>query len=185
MRISGNIPGLGGFHAAVVLVVPLASLLVGHDVPAAARGTATTAVETRECQLNIEGQAIERLTLVDAGEKETAIERPGKSISLPAGKYRLRDVELQGGFSCHEYFASDDDWIHVAAGQSAVLKAGAPLTPRISVKRSGRVLTIDHELADAAGRTYTPGTENRRAKPPAFTVFKNGQTIGSGSFEYG
>lgn len=191
VRLSSNISVPIGLHAAVLLVAALVSDLLGQDRQGAVPGT-KTATEGSSCRLTIEGRGIERLTLVEANddddlrnEKVTKIERPGAIVSLPAGKYRVQEVELKGGFSCHEYFASDDDWIHVAVGQSPVVKAGAPLTPKVSVKRTGRVLAIDYELVDAAGRTYTPGTADRRAKPPTFTVLKNGQTIGSGTFEYG
>jgi len=176
-------------HAAVLLVVALVSDLLGQDGPAATPGT-KTATEGASCRLTIKGRGIERLTLVEANddlrnEKVTQIERPGASISLPAGKYRVQRVELKGGLSCHTYFASEDVWIHVAPGQSPVVKVGAPLTPKVRVSRAGRVLAIDYELVDAAGRTYTPETADRRAKPPTFTVLKNGQSIGSGSFEFG
>jgi len=151
-------------------------------VPAHAQSVTTAASGATHCRLTIQGRGIERLTLVDTGQRETKIERPGESVVLPAGKYRLREIELTGGFSCQEYFAGDDDWIQVAVGRSPVLKAGAPLTPQVRVNRLGRILTIDYELVDAAGRTYAPDSDNR---PPAFTVCKGGQTIGSGSFEYG
>jgi len=185
MKLANGILVRIGLHAAVFCVALLASRLLGQDVPAAAQGATTTASGASHCRLTIQGRGIERLTLVDTGQRETKIERPGESVVLPAGRYRLREVELTGGFSCQEYFASDDDWIQVAVGQSPVLKAGAPLTPQVRVNRSGRVLTIAYELVDAAGRSYAPGSDSRRTRPPAFTVSKNGRTIGSGSFEYG
>lgn len=181
MTTAGDTSVRIGLHAAVLCAPLLALPVFGQNLPAGVPGS----VETLQGGLAIQGRAIERLTLVDANDKVTAIERPQESILLPAGKYRVQQVELQGGFSCHEYFASDDAWIHVAAGRTPVLKVGAPLTPQVSVKRTGRVLTVDYELVDAAGRTYAPGNDNRRTKPPAFAVLKNGRTIGSGSFEYG
>lgn len=189
VRLSSNISVPIGLHAAVLLVVALVADLLGQDGPGAVPGT-KTATEGASCRLTIEGRGIERLTLAEenedvTNEKLTEIKQPGASISLPAGKYRVQRVELKGGLSCRVYFANDDDWIHVAAGQSPVVKAGAPLTPKVRVKRTGRLLAIDYELVDAAGRTYTPDTADRRAQPPTFTVLKNGQTIGSGSFEYG
>jgi hypothetical protein len=57
------------------------------------------------------------------------------------------------------------------------------LTPQVQVQRAGRVLTLDFQLVDAQGRRHPPG--ERRGTPPTFTVYKDGQPIGTGSFEYG
>ena len=145
-------------------------------------GSETSGSKTPGCRLKIEGRGIERLTLVDANEQPTQIERPGESVPLPAGRYRVQQVELQGGFRCHEFAASEDAWLQVAPDQSPVLKAGAPLTPRVRVKREARLLTLQYELVDAAGRHYTPDDKD---SPPQFSIFKDGRPIDSGSFEYG
>lgn len=60
----------------------------------------------------------------------------------------------------------------------------APLSPQVRVQRAGRLLTLDFDLLDAQGQRHNPG-QDRRSHPPTFTVFKDGQPIGSGSFEYG
>jgi hypothetical protein len=108
----------------------LASLLVGAE-PVAVR----IASQPGTCQLSVEGRAIERLTLADASGRVTPIGQPAGSVSLPAGKYRVQQVELKGGFQCFVFGGSEDDWIHVAPNKSPVLKAGAPLTPKVRVQR--------------------------------------------------
>ncbi|TVS14756.1 MAG: hypothetical protein EA424_18345 [Planctomycetaceae bacterium] len=60
----------------------------------------------------------------------------------------------------------------------------APLSPQVRIQRAGRLLTMDFDLVDAQGQRHNPGRD-RRNHPPTFTVFKDGQPIGSGSFEYG
>jgi len=140
--------------------------------------------ETAACRLRIEGRAIERLTLADENGRVTAVDQPGDSVSLPAGKYRVQEVGLTGGFQCSAYAPGPDGWVQLAQGRTPVLKLGAPLTPQVRVKRVGRLLRLDYELVDAAGRKYVQrGDEN--AVRPKFTVSKDGQTLGSGSFEYG
>jgi hypothetical protein len=134
------------------------------------------------CHLRIEGQAIERLTLVDESNNVTVLDRPGERVSVPAGKYSVREIRLQGGFLCHAFPKGEEDWIHVAPGQSPVIQAGAPLKPVLDVKRHGRALTLRYNLLDAAGRNYR---KTERVNPPQFTVSRNGQTIGSGSFRFG
>lgn len=174
----------------IVLYAAVLSLVSPHLwFSGAALGAETTAVdhaapEPTACRLQIEGRGIERLVLADEREQLTKIARPGDSVSLPAGKYRVREVELAGGFRCYEFGGGADDWIQVTADQSPLLKAGAPLTPQVRVKRRGRLLTLDYDLVDAKGRNYV----QRRVEntpPPKFAVSKDGQALGAGSFEYG
>ena len=58
------------------------------------------------------------------------------------------------------------------------------MTPNVRVQRVGRLLKLDYDLVDAAGRKYVQRGISG-AVPPKFTVYKDGQSIGSGSFEYG
>ena len=73
------------------------------------------------------------------------------------------------------------------SGETGQLPSEGPaietLTPQVQVQRAGRVLTLDFQLVDAQGRRHPPG--ERRGTPPTFTVYKDGQPIGTGSFEYG
>jgi hypothetical protein len=133
--------------------------------------------------LRIEGRAIQQLTLANENEEVTALSQPGERVSLPAGKYYVREVELTGGFRCYAFGAGADDWVQVAADQTPVLKVGPPLTPQVHVQRAGRLLKLDYQLLDAADRNYVQ--RNSESDPPRFTVFKDGQPLGSGSFEYG
>lgn len=57
-----------------------------------------------------------------------------------------------------------------------------PRTPSVKVSRQGRFLKLDYELLDHDGQKCAINPTN---DPPQFVVFKNGQQIGSGSFEYG
>lgn len=134
-------------------------------------------------QLRIEGRGIERLVLVDENQKPTEFAKPGGSVSLPAGRFFVRKVELTGGFQCYDWLDDDEDWITLPASSPPVVKVGAPLTPQVHIQRAGRLLQLDYQLVDAAGRGYSPDDDT--VPPPKFSVLKNGQTIGSGSFEYG
>jgi hypothetical protein len=172
----------------VLSAVVLACVSLISPVRGAAPETQETAVDgpgskPAVCQLRIAGGAIERLVLADESQETTEFARPGESVSLPAGRYFVREVELTGGFRCYAWVGGEEDWIQVPADPAPVVKAGAPLMPKVSVKRAGRLLTLGYELVDAAGRRYTP--KDRTVAPPRFTILKNGQTIGSGSFEYG
>ncbi len=132
--------------------------------------------------LRIEGRGIERLELADEDQKPTEFTKPGTSVLLPAGRYFVREVELTGGFECYGWL-DDGGWITLPADSPPVVKAGAPLTPKVHLKRAGRLLQLDYQLVDAAGRGYSPDEDS--VPPPKFVIHKNGQIIGSGSFEYG
>jgi hypothetical protein len=69
-------------------------------------------------------------------------------------------------------------------GQLLIERPGIEtLTPQVQFQRAGRILTFDFQLVDAQGRRHPPG--ERRGLPPTFTVYKDGEPIGTGSFEYG
>ena len=155
----------------------------GRGWPQRRAGVDGPASKPAVCQLRIEGRAIERLVLADESQETTELARPAESVPLPAGRYFVREVELTNGFRCYAWIGGEEDWIQVPADPTPVVKVGAPLTPKVSVQRAGRLLKLDYELVDAAGRRYTP--KDDAAAPPQFTILKNGQTIGSGSFEYG
>jgi hypothetical protein len=170
--------------AAVLALISLVFALAGAASEMDEAVADPASAEPAMCRLRIEGRAIERLTLADEHERVTAVPQPGESVSLPAGRYRVQEVDLTGGFQCAMYAAGPDEWVQLAADQTPVLKLGAPLTPQVRVKRVGRLLKLDYELVDAAGRKYVQrGVAG--AVPPTFTVSKDGQTLGTGSFEYG
>ena len=57
--------------------------------------------------------------------------------------------------------------------------------PEVRIEAGARA-PLFGPLYDAAGRKYTPDSETRQEdKPPTFAVFKNGQALDTGSFEYG
>ena len=155
----------------------------------------TTTGQPGLCELRIEGHSIVSLTLLKAtarpsdGTEQLAGERhmrPGHSLWLPAGRYRVTGVEVEGGYQFDERSGPQDAWFELAPGTSHALAIGAPLAPRVTVKRHGRFLEMDADLVDAAGRSYLyVRQEGQRPPPPQFTVYKNEEVLGSDSFEYG
>lgn len=149
-------------------------------------------------QLNIEGQAIERLMLrknvasISVGSNNLVVlHRPGPSVQVPAGQYWIEEIELRGGYCCNPPRrildgltgqSQDGELLSIGPDKPCRLKIGGPLEPRALAIRQGRTLRIAYELHDADGRMYVArGAKN----PPRFVIFSGGQVIGSGSFEYG
>ena len=173
-----------GLQGVALILLPLAAVLCAADSSADQQANHGATGEAEQGRLRIEGRGIDRLTLHNEAGQATEITRPGESVSLPVGKYRIWEVELTGGFHCYAFATNPGDSFQVAADQVPMLQVGAPLTPQIRVQRAGRLLTLDYDLVDARGRRYLQRGAGRN-DPPKFTVYKEGQAIGSGSFEYG
>jgi hypothetical protein len=134
------------------------------------------------CRLNIQGKFVEWLMLVDEQDRQELLHVQGDRVAVEPGRYRVREVQLKGGY--HSYVSSDreEDWFTVGPGSPHQLKVGAPLTPKVRVTRQGPLLKLDYQLLDAGGRNYS----NRESvTSPRFTVYKDGREIASGAFEYG
>lgn len=133
-------------------------------------------------ELKLEGKYIERLVLLRKDGHREEFNRPEETIRLPMGEYRLREVYLRGGYTCHAWRDSKINWVTVAPEKPAVLKVGAPLKQTVKVERRGRILVLDYELLGAGTEKYTSGD---RSKPPTFTVYKGDKEIASDKFEFG
>ena len=132
------------------------------------------------CQLILDGQGIEKLVLERENRGTYTKDVTGPSLWLEPGRYRVLQVTLKGGFN-HDA-RGEAEWFTLSSDEPHHLRAGAPLTPRVDVKRQGRLLNLDYRLVDAAGRRYR---NTDRTHPPRFTISTGGQQIASGLFEYG
>jgi len=143
---------------------------------------------TGACELDIEGSHISRLTLESQDGRIRHIASPGPRLSLPAGKYCVRQVNLEGGYQFIDLSDTVPRWLTLARRFTLTpespyqLKVGAPLKPSVRVTRWGRFLRLDYQLLDAGRRPYR---SEQRTNPPWFTVYQGDREIGSGSFEYG
>ena len=177
MKPADRVSKAAGFGMMVAAVLFLASGLGTAEEAEDAAGR-----DGAGCELRIKGKFIKTLTLVDRLGKVEQIPDPGPSVLLPAGEYRVREVELQGGFRCYVYSERDQDWFTLSPDGPCDLQVGAPLTPKAKVGRQGRLLKLDYELLDAAGRNYS---KRDRANPPRFAIYQGDRLLTSGSFEYG
>ena len=146
---------------------------------AAAIAGVDRAPDALAARLEIEGKFVEKLAIENNKGVLRVIENPGPSWSLPADRYRVREVHLRGGWS---YTAGEPDGFSVTTEQPCRLDVGAPLTPNVKVRRSFRRLELDFELLDAGGRNYD---RPQRADLATFAIYSGDRKIGSGVFEYG
>ena len=145
---------------------------------AAALPVVDKAPDTFAAQVNIQGKFVEKLALENKIGTRREISRPTTGGLLPASL----EVQLRGGYLCSVYPPAEQDWFTLTPEEPYQLEVGAPLTPKVKVTRSVRVLTLDYQLLDAGGRNYvSPDLANA----PQFAVYSGDRKIGSGSFEYG
>jgi len=132
-------------------------------------------------ELKLEGKHIQQLVLQSRDGKRESFDKPGESITLPAGEYRLREVHLEGGYVSRVQIVPDD-WVTADKDKPAVLKVGAPLKQTVKVQRQRNLLVLNYELLGVGGESYT---HRDRSKRPQFTVYKGTKKITTRKFEYG
>jgi len=159
------------------------SLVLPAVATAAAPAKERAAEDASTCELLLEGRGIEKLTLVNELGLRKEITRPGRSVRLPPGKYRIEEIRLhrlQGGYHT-EPRTDGQQVLRLSPDKPCRLKIGAIL-PHVTAKRQGRLLTLDCEVRDDDGRKYTNAGH---INPPRFTIYQADQEIASGTFEYG
>ncbi|MHC4620912.1 MAG: hypothetical protein ACYTEQ_24460, partial [Planctomycetota bacterium] len=137
--------------------------------------------ESAAGELKIEGKHIRQLVL-DARGDIKRFDEPGRSLRLPAGKYMLHEIHLEGGYVCYSHQIPSRKWLTVGPDDSPVLKVGAPLKHKVEVKRQGRLLVLSYELLGTGGEKYA---RQSRDNPPEFALYSGQEKIGDGCFEYG
>jgi hypothetical protein len=164
-----------GVKSATACLVAALGLLLAPAAPAATAPAGS-------CRLDLDGRLIEQLTLECEDGRLQEISKPGSSVALPPGRYRVRKVALKGDWSSSGRASAPDDWFTLSAQQPHRLAVGAPLRHTVRVSGGAMHLTLDYELVDAGGRRYL---NRKRSAPPRFAVSKDGLELGSGSFKYG
>jgi hypothetical protein len=141
-------------------------------------------------ELGLGGEHIERLVLHCEDGPDKTFERPGKSVTLPVGRYRLDEVSLEGGFTHHApepmfFDPTDPEWddatsIVVAAAKPAKLNVGGPIRHRLKVHKDTGYLSLRYQRVGVGGEEYlAPGG----GIPPTFAVYRGDKKVGSGQFE--
>jgi hypothetical protein len=132
------------------------------------------------CQLMVDGEHIEKLTLMGKNGRVHESDLTGSILFCAPGQYCLQRVVLQGGY-CYE-MRGQPEWFTLSPEEPYHLRGGAPLTSHVDVTRMGQLLELDYRLVDAAGRRYR---NMERTAPPRFAIYQDGQEIAGGAFEYG
>ncbi len=164
------------------------SLTAGGVLLLAAGLHAEAAGDAALCELRIGGHSIVELTLTERAKlSQFRFENPGETVRLPAGHYRVQHVELQDGYVMIPWYSVFEEWFEISREGPNELVVGAPLYSTATGNRYGAFLRLDYDVVDGAGRSYRQQSSlvDVQPPPPRFEVFKGGEPIGSGSFEYG
>jgi len=137
-------------------------------------------------EIRLGGEHIERLVLDCQDGSTKTFERPGKTITLPAGRYKLRELTLESGFH-RDPESINPGWddtlpIVVAAKRPVILNTGGPLRQIVKVEKDSRYLRMEHNFVGVGGERYFSADQS---KPPVFTVYRGDKKVASGQFEPG
>ena len=168
-------------HRGRNLVVTFALLSTVVFDCALAAPTRASSPNSAMCDVVIEGSCIVELAVTADTKSAMVLKRPGSTITLPRGRYRISAVTLEGTYVMRDYDPANA-WFEATPEKPAKILVGAPLAPRVTATRRGTILELNYELRDAVGRKYFPESEKQ---PPRFEVTQHGRKLGSGSFQYG
>jgi hypothetical protein len=152
------------------------------DSHAAKPAAEEAARDANACELIIGGKFIKKLILVNGEGRQLRLDSPGQKVWLPAGRYRVSEIRLCGGYTSYVYREGAREWFSLIPERPYRLEVGAPLSPDVGVRRWGRDLVLDYELVGLGGHRYFGPTSPSQSR---FVVRKDGRQIGSGSFKYG
>ena len=150
---------------------------LGADAPIAVRSD-----KDAGCQV-ILGPHVTSVVFVDEHGVQPVLKPAGQDVSLKAGRYRISEITLEGGYSYRAAYEQNVEWIILTPDKPYELQAGTPLTPRVRATRQGPLLKLDYQLVDAAGRNYRSSEPSKH--PPRFSIRQQNREIASGDFEYG
>lgn len=177
----------------------LAFVLAAGYVSMGAEAQAGTPTAEATGQLLIRGEAVEGIVLekrnmdgsVDDRDRPVRLDRPEPSVTLPAGRYRVQEVRLRGGYRCHPPGLIVDlgadtprevGWFVIGPDQPHELHLGAPLKPVLKVIRENRDVRMSYVLADVSGGEFWHYASSDFGCGPVaeFSVYRGGERVGGG-----
>ena len=146
-----------------------------------------TESDTPMGKLKIDGQFIKRLILwerVSRGLSLVVLDSPDTSVLVPVGEHFEQMVYLDSGGPRGLFRAQRYASVFITEDEPTTLTIGGPLKHDFRVYRRGNALQFAHTLRGTGGITYT-ASEPDLEEAPVFVIYKDGQEIASGAFEYG
>jgi hypothetical protein len=133
-------------------------------------------------ELELSGEFLSYAVLRDTNGYTAVLHEAPGTIKVPQGVYTVAAVWLKKGVT--EAFRVGTPPAVVKATNTTHLLLGGPLTNWVTLERQGRKLAMSYQLKGADGESYRLARQDRE-KPPEFTVYRGGQKVLSGKFEFG
>ncbi|MGO8677959.1 MAG: hypothetical protein ACLQVX_19090 [Limisphaerales bacterium] len=152
-------------------------------------------LELKECfpalgELRLTGKFIQRLVLTGtpdppaAGPITVVLDRPEPTVKIPVGNYSQCRIQLEAGGTQACRLAQPAPALFVGSGNAAVLTAGGPLTNTVLIVPEEGSLSLNYQLVGAEGGLYQLLHQDRR-HPPGWGVYRQGEAIDTGRFQFG
>jgi hypothetical protein len=167
LRATPNFAGWCIF-AACGLLLPAIVLAAGPAKP-------QTPQKHAAAELLLEGKPVEKLTLTNEQGQSQEILHPGRSVSLPPGRYWIREIRVHWDANGPPQTDRDVNRLTLVPSGSCRLNVGSPRTPLLTAKHRGNLLMLN----------YNPRPNGEASRNAQFTIYQGDRKIASGSFEYG
>jgi hypothetical protein len=133
-------------------------------------------------ELRLSGMHLFRVILMQSKGYTVILDKPGAVEKAPAGTYEKSEVWLRKGAA--EACDIGERRVSISPGAPTTLSLGGPLSNVVAVTCRQDSLVFDYRLVGADGHSYRLSSEDRE-HPPAWSVYRGGQKLASGSFQYG
>jgi len=167
LRAMANSAGWWIFAACGLLLPPI--------VLAAGPAKPPTPPKTAAAELLLEGQPVEKLTLTNAQGQSREIIHPGRSLFLPPGEYRIREICVHWDANAPPQTDRDVSGLTLVPSGSCRLSVGSSRTPLLTAKHRGNLLMLN----------FNPRPDGEDSHNARFTIYQGDRKVASGAFEYG
>ncbi len=149
-------------------------------------------VDSPTAVLDVEGERIRWLLL--EGPQSALLESPNGTVVVPATNYDAFSQSVVLVDDSEEFYRSYGNTdLRLSSGETSSFKMGAPLKNLVSVEYSGPVLALDYSLVGIGGEVYEAlncdddieALLDGTVDGPGFAIYKDGEELGTGNFEYG
>jgi hypothetical protein len=133
-------------------------------------------------ELKMSGESLHYALLRATNGYTAVLDEPQGTLKVPPGVYSVRTVWLKRGPA--EAFRLSYQPLVVNATAPTNFALGGPLTNSVTLTRSGRKLLMSYQIKGADGGSYRL-TQQDRANPPEFAIYRGGRKVQSGKFAFG
>ena len=137
--------------------------------------------DVKACTLVLEGKPIDNLILVDPQGLLYKFSRPNSTLSLPPGRYLIREIAVRWDENGYPSTDRDVNCLTLSPNYTCILKFGENPSLKLSVNRQGNLLAADcftyikpNSLVNTTNDIH-----------PLIAVYQGEEKLASGPLKYG